>query len=168
MATRDRPSAHRPAGMEGAAARSRRREEHTRGAPLGSRADGGQPHCPQQQPNSRMPLHEAFLRCPPAGSRRDAARREAKDPAPPPGAAGTKAAHAPGNPTNHTGAGKMTPATRGTGATSAKESDDRGSTGFIADPGPPKHRGRRGKPAREEGPEGRPGRDRQETDTGPG
>ena len=33
MVTRDRPNAHRPAEMEGAAARSRRREERTQGGP---------------------------------------------------------------------------------------------------------------------------------------
>ena len=76
-----------------------------------------------------MPFNVAFLRCPPAGSRRDAARREAKDPAPPPGAAGTKAAHAPGNPANHTGAGKNDPRNPGHGSYKRQEVTREGRPG---------------------------------------
>ena len=116
-----------------------------RGGPLSSRADGGQPPCPQQRPIARTPQPQTSS-LPPRGSRRSTARREAWDPVPPPGDAGTKAAHAPGTLENHAGAGTMTPATRGTGATRQNSADERGSTGFIADPGPPRRRGRRGKP----------------------
>ena len=56
------------------------------------------------------------------------------DPAPPPGAAG-RIRHTPPAPAHHAGAGKMTPATRGTGPR-APGGDARGSTGFIADPRP--------------------------------
>ena len=138
----------------------------TRERPLSSRADGGVAHTVRNSsPVAESPPTQP-PQCPPADSRRGAARREAMDPAPPPGAAGRKTAHAPGT-RKPRGSGQNDPRNPGHGIKRQAVTRE-GRQGSSLTPDLPGDRGRRGKPAREEGPEGRPGRSRQETSTGPG